>query len=366
VHSLSSRIFAMAILSLWAAAGHAQAVSNISDGVVFISINGPAGEYKNAGSGFVLGPNGFIATANHILFPIINSNNNNTYDGHNDKITLHFRSKDSLSVAEARPYSCVANDPKDYCILYVNSAIVQSLNIKKYFKLNCGMPAAGVPIIVAGFPPGTIDPLMVLPGNVTSNGLGDGWKMYMKAGIVPGISGGPVFAGGYVIGVVYGSVTFPGGGEIEAFTPLFENAGRIADTGESCSNVADTSLVVTSVPGHSVVDNTIETIGKTVPATDIKIFIQVADKSQLGAARQLADVLGKATFKVEDDFEVVGLARAPNEAVIKYFVDSDLVSVSAIQAASEKLQSLPKFTIEKVPMPNPPHGVVEVWFPKTR
>jgi hypothetical protein len=201
-----------------------------------------------------------------------------SFDEINDSIQVSFKRKDASPVA-ARKFGCSSTNG-DLCLLYVNRSAVIDANISQYFKFICRMPIQSEPILAAGFPKGQFSPSIVVPGNVTSDGYGEQFKIYMKAGIVSGMSGGPIFANGYVIGTVFGA-----DGGLETFSPLIQDPELIAKTGEPCAS-DDHGSVLTSFPnitagslgvGTTSPQSTLSVSGKTV-------FVQISNESQRPAA----------------------------------------------------------------------------------
>ena len=341
------------------------------DGVVYVEVTKATGETVQ-GSGIVLGSDGFIMTANHVV------------DGLNEekdrlRVSLH----DRFSPVPARIYKCIQE--RDLCLLYIPGDYLRRANIKASFLVACQIPPQLDPIVVAGYPDLKDTGMQAIPGTVTSAGLENGFKVLMRAGINPGFSGGPVFWRGYLVGIIYGAK-----GQAEGFTPLAQGRALVDEASMACSHVdVEQSASETirealiaerltagvlpaseskelfkklSVTGQNNVKAQTDLIKTATqqPGSSPKVFIQIATETQGTDAQGVAKALRDKGFAVASGVENVTPARSPAKSELRYFTDqepSDLFK--ALQAASGNA-----FTLKKVSLKKPPQNVVELWYGK--
>lgn len=219
----------VAWFSSWPAAAEVSVIQN-TDPVVFIRVTTPAtAQDRVRGSGFLLNASGFVLTARHLVGDV---------DDTAEVILVHLLSKHSNGVP-ARLVGCSPN--ADVCILKVADADVRAARIEDFYPLSCRMLAPGEPIRAIGFPAGDENQVDQRSGEITGN-LGTDVTYPSDAGVVPGMSGGPIFdAHRNVVGIVYGGGT--NAPTLTFATPLFRARSLIIDAGVSCDpTAADTPV----------------------------------------------------------------------------------------------------------------------------
>ncbi len=337
-------------------------VTELVDNTVYIDVVDENGKSRgDPGSGVLLGPNGFILTARHIIEP-------NRKDK-SDKIVVALKTPHGQRLP-ARLFGCTIEN-FDACLLYVQSIDIAAAGITKSFPLSCRMPAATERIVISGYP---IQPssFVVVSGSVTSSDLGELDKMYTDAGILPGMSGGPVLDQfGAIIGIVWGHAQ---NAPLGLFTPLTQASSLLPLSGIPC---------LTSVPGPILAQPSSAEVQLGKPNEDhhiepyslppspsatsdqahrpSKVFIQISSTFQRSFADEALRKLKAAGISVAEGVENVG-AKAPLSAQIRYFREEDRTAAEeTLDAIGGKSSS---FNLIKVNVQNPPPGLIELWYPR--
>lgn len=392
-------------------------VRKLSETVVFIEIVGSDGKRKDHGSGFILGLNGNIITARHVLDKYVETT---------DTIKIYLRTREGVGY-KARKMLCTETN-LDMCLLYINSQSLEAANIKNSADLLCAFPKATDSITAAGYPIGDDNPLTVIPGAVIQGGLGTLGKIQMSNAVLPGMSGGPVFdVNGRVLGIVWGAEPAVG---FKMFTPLAHGFLLFGTAGISCPfSVAPATQVdaakLTATNSEQIAASLSQALNKTqtaiapvvrdfiaaetafnqrkqdpqlsfdqiaaaanardyaaihagaptstmrpitVPlAPTTSVFFQIADQTQRADAKTAIATLKSAIpdnirsqFRIIDDIELV--AASPSKGQVRYFNDADL---AAARIVAQNLPSSHLFPLVKVTLPNKIiRNQVEIWFPK--
>lgn len=376
MRSLSAAL--TALLLLFSLDAKAQtSLSKLADAVVYIEIRDSSGQRKEHGSGFLIGGDGYVITALHLL---------DKYVEGSDTIQISLKSRHTPSF-RARKLDCTT-PLLDICLLYVSSQVISAANIGTKFKLTCSMPTLGEGVMAAGYPVGDDNSIMVVPGIVSGVGLGELLKVVISNNIIPGMSGGPIFnQSNQVIGLVWGKDDKLG---ISMLTPLMHGRNLLGMANIDCPSVTTSSSTKTGddfaviveklstgvkLPSQIVkvdpatIQATVDAAQKSIdlavrdaqqkPSAIGSVFVQVSNPSQIPSAKTAVATLKANGIKTASGIEVV--ESSPNKGQIRYFSDAD-------RPAAERVQSLlgsSDFSVTRVTLPNRNvSGVVEVWFPK--
>ncbi|WP_081925635.1 serine protease [Bosea sp. UNC402CLCol] len=406
---------ALAIFCVSTAVMSQTSLSQLADTVVYIEIKDQDGKKKDHGSGFLIGADGYIVTARHVL---------NLFDETKDRISVSLKTREGSGYT-ARKIDCTS-PMLDLCLLYISSDSVRSAGISRSVSLSCVAPRAEQGITAAGYPIGNSNPLVMFPGIVSNRGLGELGKIIMSNNIVPGMSGGPIFdENGTVIGVIWGKDSNLG---LPMFTPLSHGfalfgmasiacpilAEKAKTDGEEAavkqsgldiakslekaagvnaddirkSSVALATAEATSVlGGNNSLQKNAEAVSKAIGAlasatsSDSKVvkdpsgspaltsvFFQIADSGQTSAAKEAQQRLEKVAstsdgLKIKVAKGIEQVKAAPSQGEVRYFNDADSATAASVASI---VSAQTKFSARKVVLPGRDlSGLLEVWFPKS-
>ncbi|WP_095090641.1 S1 family peptidase [Mesorhizobium sophorae] len=328
---------------------NAQSVTNIFDGVVYVRLTTADGRLFREGSGVLLGSDGFIFTAKHLF---------DNFDATTGKVSVSLRGVKTALIPASR-YPADASTT-DIALLYVNQTEVRNAGIGTYFRLGCNTPPIMESIIVAGFPAGDASPLLVLPAVVTTDSLDSSFRDYMRAGIAPGMSGGPIFWRGYLIGLVYGAAD-----NVEAFTPINQSGELRTVAKVDCYQVPPNGPVQVAIlsadPKGPVPIGDVQKPAQAPASAKPRVFVQIAAESQRADATKLISGLVDKGINAARGIENVG-SKAPLSGEIRYFSAEDRANADKIKAILDQL-SPTTFSIQRENVPNSPQNVFELWYP---
>ncbi|PZV37083.1 S1 family peptidase [Mesorhizobium kowhaii] len=329
---------------------NAQSVSNIFDGVVYVRLTTADGKLFREGSGVLLGADGFIFTAKHLF---------DNFDAATGKVSVSLRGVKTALIPASR-YPADASST-DIALLYVNQTEVRNAGIGTYFRLGCNIPPVMEPITVAGFPAGDSSPLLVLPAVVTTDSLDSSFRDYMRAGIAAGMSGGPIFWRGYLIGLVYGAAQ-----NVEAFTPINQSGELRTVAKVDCYQVLPGGsaqvAVLSADPKAPPPSGDVQKAAQAPIGAKPRVFVQIAKENQRADAAKLISGLVDNGVNAARGIENVG-SKAPSSGEIRYFSAEDRDNANKIKAILDKL-SPAAFTIQRENIPNSPQNVFELWYPR--
>ncbi|MER8882430.1 trypsin-like peptidase domain-containing protein [Mesorhizobium sp. M0816] len=329
---------------------NAQSVQNIFDGVVYVRLTKADGNLFREGSGVLLGADGFIFTAKHLF---------DGFDPATGKVSVSLRGVKTALIPASR-YPADASST-DIALLYVNQTEVRNAGIGTYFRLGCNIPPIMESITVAGFPAGDSAPLLVLPAVVTTDILDSSFRDYMKAGIAAGMSGGPIFWRGYLIGLVYGAAQ-----NVEAFTPINQSGELRTVARVDCYQVPPSGpaqvAVLSADPKSPPPTGNVQKPPQAPAGAKPRVFVQIAAESQRADATKLISGLVANGINAARGIENVGL-KGPRLGEIRYFSAEDRANAEKIKAVLDKL-SPTIFTIRRQNIPNSPQNLFELWYPR--
>jgi hypothetical protein len=178
----------------------AQEVPDVAntDAVVFISVRqNSSNTDRTQGSGIILGPQGFILTASHVIAD---------YDPQVEKILVRIKSINAPSVP-AEIVRC-GTGAIDICIVKILDSDVSSSGVSQFYRLSCSYPRRNEHIRAVGFPPA--GSVAQIPGIITGD-ISLGLSFPTNAGVVQGMSGGPVFDANHrVFAIIRGALNQAG------------------------------------------------------------------------------------------------------------------------------------------------------------
>lgn len=167
--------------------------------VVFIwAQSSPAKEARPMGSGFILGGNGAVLTARHIVEAL---------DGENLLVSISVKSSPRVPVSMGNIVCDIGS--QDFCILSIPPGSVTANGITAFPELSCHIPPRGEVLTAAGFfAAGEMNSGVVTPDGKVIGELFENGLIPTSIPLERGMSGGPVFdASGSVIGLVKGGST---------------------------------------------------------------------------------------------------------------------------------------------------------------
>ncbi|KZC00495.1 hypothetical protein AU375_03340 [Methylobacterium radiotolerans] len=319
---------------------------------VFVKVvDGSTKEEKQLGSGFLLGQSGLLITAKHVIEEAYIEKNK-------DQILVSLKGKEQQAI-EARVWDC-GKGHIDICVLYINSDAVKQADIKDTFDLSCRLPIPNETITAVGYPYGKFSPLSEMTGTVAGSGMGENFKFYMTAAVVPGMSGGPVLdQQDKVIGVIHGADSVA---KVLSFfqgllhgRSLFENFGAAeikCDAGIPSPSAAPIGPPVSQKTSELSPEN----------AKRVRAYIQIAREDQRANANKASAALrGIGVFA--PGIENVG-SRAPNNAEVRYFNDEDESTAESVRSVIKGTTGLEFKTNRHSGSSKAPLGSIEIWFDK--
>lgn len=208
-------IFFYALLLSSAVVG--QTPTNNYDSVGYVRVEDARGVLLKEGSGLLIHSSGYILTAKHLF--------HNKKDS--DVIKVSFKGRDNL--IDSNLGECTENQ-LDYCLLEIDEDDVPEIQLP---KLKCVVPRREHSITVAGYPSGASVPLLVNRGEVSAEELASEGKVLMSVSLARGMSGGPVYANGFVVGLI-----FAASGDVKAFNPISQASTLLVAAQVECAGPA--------------------------------------------------------------------------------------------------------------------------------
>jgi hypothetical protein len=219
-----------------AAQAPAQGLPNKKPVVFIWSESTESGKRRPLGSGFLLGEEGDVLTARHVVEKRVTG----------ERLVVSIASKSSFPVAvDMSDVEC--GTTQDFCFIRIPKDVVAE-RVSEFYPLGCYRPEIGTPLMAAGFFAGD-DPQS---GIVTPRGnlIGDpiaGGLMPTDMPLEQGMSGGPVFDDRMnVVGIVKGGST-----QFAYVQPLQRARSMLIDRGLECNPSARQVPVVQDGPAPS-------------------------------------------------------------------------------------------------------------------
>jgi serine protease Do len=215
----AKQIFPGVLIALVFSAGHLHA----RDEVVHIQVKSGA-NVLSQGSGFLVGGDGFIVTARHVV---------ESGSAANTEIGVALKSRDAHRVP-ATIFNCgPPSGIPDGCLIKINSGNVSESDSKNFSKLGCRAIVVGEAVHAAGYsadPQGTV---LQVEGKVVG-GVGGGFLYPSSLTIAPGMSGGPVYdKDDRIIGLLKGAQM--GAAHMSFFTPLSQIKATLLSLPVECN-----------------------------------------------------------------------------------------------------------------------------------
>ena len=177
------------------------------------------------GTGFLVDLTGHMITARHLFDQADAPQNDLT-------IKVHFGAKDSLA-RTAQLVDCGLNHI-DICLVKVSASAVRSEGVAAAFEPLCRALVPGEDLTSMGFPPGVLNPMITVKGEVTGD-LATTLKYPSDIQIQAGMSGGPVLdQGGRVIAINTGVAS--GSGTFAFVQPLSYGIDVVEKSGVTCGS----------------------------------------------------------------------------------------------------------------------------------
>lgn len=190
--------------------------------------------WKPLGSGFLVGREGDILTAKHVVHGKVTG----------EEIFVSIRSKSNYPIKiDEENISCVA-DAQDICIINIPQDSLPT-DVEVNYALGCYLPKGGEQLRALGFyggselQAGVIQQPGVVSGNTAPRGL-----VPTNLALVPTMSGGPVFdSTDRVVGIVKGGAAGTSG-NLTFITPVARAASLLLDRNIDCPREPDASSII--------------------------------------------------------------------------------------------------------------------------
>jgi hypothetical protein len=189
------------------------------------------------GSGFLIDARGHIVTARHVVMA-------RESEPGRRWVRVSLRDRESAPYT-AQVVGCGTGNV-DICVVKIRDAVVEGAGIRTFFRPACRHLTSTETILSYGFPFGTANPAIRVPGEVTGD-LGAELKHPSNVQIIPGMSGGPVLdTAGYAVALNAAGVE--GMPTMTFLQPLVYGGELIRQTGVPCETSAQPAAVRANCP----------------------------------------------------------------------------------------------------------------------